>query len=90
ACDQSMRQRGTCRRNQTPTFWWIDEIAELRSTCLPARRQMTRARGSSQVVEYGEANKAARKALKTAIREAMRNCFLRLCDEAENDPWAGA
>ncbi|KAH8286691.1 hypothetical protein KR054_002129, partial [Drosophila jambulina] len=30
ACDQSMRQRGTCRRNQTPTFWWNDEIADLR------------------------------------------------------------
>ncbi|KAH8286442.1 hypothetical protein KR054_009146, partial [Drosophila jambulina] len=63
ACDQSMRQRGTCRRNQTPTFWWNNEIADLRSTCLHARRQMTRAPGSSRVVEYGEAYKSARKAL---------------------------
>ncbi|KAH8283374.1 hypothetical protein KR054_012567, partial [Drosophila jambulina] len=36
------------------------------------------------------AYKSAGKALKTAIREAKRNCFLQLCDEAENDPWGGA
>ncbi|KAH8303893.1 hypothetical protein KR059_009212, partial [Drosophila kikkawai] len=90
ACDQSMRLRGTCRRNQRPTFWWSDEIADLRSKCLHARRQMTRARGSSRLVECSEAYKSARRALKLAIREAKRECFLRLCDEAENDPWGGA
>ncbi|KAH8325485.1 hypothetical protein KR059_009160, partial [Drosophila kikkawai] len=65
ACDQSMRLRGTCRRNQRPTFWWSDEIADFRSKCLHARRQMTRARGSSRLVECCE-----------AIREAKRECFL--------------
>ncbi|KAH8349289.1 hypothetical protein KR059_005690, partial [Drosophila kikkawai] len=32
----------------------------------------------------------ARKALKTAIRDAKRNRFLQLCDGAEDDPWGGA
>nr|XP_041633340.1 uncharacterized protein LOC121503188 [Drosophila kikkawai] len=90
ACDQRMRLRGTCRRNQRPTFWWSDEIADLRSKWLHARRQMTRARGSSRLVECCEVYKSARRALKLAIREAKRECFLRLCDEAENDPWGGA
>ncbi|XP_070144941.1 uncharacterized protein [Drosophila kikkawai] len=48
ACDQSMRQRGSFRRNHRPVFWWSDVIADLRSTCLRARRQLTRARGTSR------------------------------------------
>ncbi|KAH8272348.1 hypothetical protein KR026_007127, partial [Drosophila bipectinata] len=34
--------------------------------------------------------KAARKALKTAIRDSKRELFLKLCDEAEHDPWGQA
>ncbi|KAH8342601.1 hypothetical protein KR059_010421, partial [Drosophila kikkawai] len=40
--------------------------------------------------ECSEAYKMARKSLKIAIRDAKRDSFLRLCDEAENDPWGGA
>ncbi|XP_070142111.1 uncharacterized protein [Drosophila kikkawai] len=90
ACDRSMRLRGAFRRNKRPMFWWSDTIADLRSTCLRARRRMTRARGSSRVAECSEAYKMARKTLKIAIRDAKRDSFLRLCDEAENDPWGGA
>ncbi|KAH8317374.1 hypothetical protein KR059_012815, partial [Drosophila kikkawai] len=90
ACDRSMRLRGAFRWNKRPMFWWSDTIADLRSICLRARRHMTRARGSSRVAECSEAYRKARKALKIAIRDAKRDSFLRLCDEAENNPWVGA
>nr|XP_041630573.1 uncharacterized protein LOC121502022 [Drosophila kikkawai] len=90
ASDQSMRQRGSFRGNHRPVFWWSDAIADLRATCLRARRQLTRARGTSRVAERSEVYRTARKALKTAIRDAKRNRFLQLCDEAEDDPWGGA
>ncbi|KAH8318622.1 hypothetical protein KR059_003836, partial [Drosophila kikkawai] len=65
ACDQSMRQRGSFRGNHRPVFWWSDAIADLRATCLRARRQLTRARGTSRVAERSEVYRTARKALKT-------------------------
>ncbi|XP_070142321.1 uncharacterized protein [Drosophila kikkawai] len=34
--------------------------------------------------------KVARKELKTAIRNSKRECFLKLCDAADEDPWGGA
>ncbi|KAH8361966.1 hypothetical protein KR200_009776, partial [Drosophila serrata] len=64
ACDQSMRLRGSFRGSRRPVFWWSDEIADLRSTCHRARRQLTRARGSPRALECSEAFKIARKALK--------------------------
>nr|XP_041632372.1 uncharacterized protein LOC121502730 [Drosophila kikkawai] len=64
--------------------------ATLEHACDQTRRQLTRARGTSRVAERSEVYRTARKALKTAIRDAKRNRFLQLCDEAEDDPWGGA
>ncbi|KAH8360705.1 hypothetical protein KR200_002660, partial [Drosophila serrata] len=86
ACDQSMRLRRSFRGSRRPVFWWSDEIADLRSTCHRARRQLTRARGAPRARECSEAFRIARKALKVAIRGAKRDRFL----QAEGDPWGGA
>ncbi|XP_070070132.1 uncharacterized protein [Drosophila takahashii] len=55
ACDQSMRLRDSFRRNHRPVIWWSDLIADLRTTCLRARRQLTHARDTPRVAERSEA-----------------------------------
>nr|XP_041632425.1 uncharacterized protein LOC121502777 [Drosophila kikkawai] len=87
ACDRSMLRRRPFRGNHRPVFWWSEEIAELRRTCHRSRRLLQRARGSPLLVECSERYKAARKALKIAIRDSKRESFLKLCDAAEEDPW---
>ncbi|XP_041632474.1 uncharacterized protein [Drosophila kikkawai] len=90
ACDQSMLQRRPFRGNHRPVFWWSEEIAELRRICHRSRRLLQRARSSPLLVERSERYKAARKALKIAIRDSKRESFLKLCDATEDDPWGGA
>ncbi|XP_070142229.1 uncharacterized protein [Drosophila kikkawai] len=90
ACDRSMLQRRPFRGNHRPVFWWSEEIAELRRICHRSRRLLQRARGRPLLVECSERYKAARKALKIAIRDSKRESFLKLCDAAEEDPWGGA
>ncbi|XP_046681479.1 uncharacterized protein LOC124368248 [Homalodisca vitripennis] len=41
ACDRSM-PRKKLRRDKQPIYWWTEEIAELRRTCLRAKRAATR------------------------------------------------
>ncbi|XP_041451301.1 uncharacterized protein LOC121404950 [Drosophila obscura] len=88
ACDQSMLLRRSFRKHHAPVFWWSEEIAELRRTCLRARRLLQCARGTSRLDPCIERYKAARKELKN--RDSKRECFLRLCDAAEADPWGCA
>ncbi|KAG7294991.1 hypothetical protein JYU34_022602 [Plutella xylostella] len=78
-------------------YWWSSEIADLRRACMSARRQYTRhrrrTRRSNDVPPDAEeialltAYKAAKKAIKIAIRrskEAARNEMLEALDV---DPW---
>ncbi|XP_034663426.1 uncharacterized protein LOC117898281 [Drosophila subobscura] len=85
-----MLQRSAFGRHHAPVFWWNEDIAELRKICHSARRQLQRARGTPRLVTCCEAYKVARKELKTAIRDSKRECFLKLCDAAEEDPGGGA
>lgn len=86
ACDVSMVKRKKSA-NKQPVYWWNDEIANMRSDCVRARRLYTRSRGRPDNNLHQEAFKAKRKALKLAIRESKRNCFLNICDDVENNPW---
>ncbi|XP_070142286.1 uncharacterized protein [Drosophila kikkawai] len=90
ACKASMQQRKTFRKHHSPVYWWNDDIATLRSSCLRARRLVQRARGSPNLLARSEEYKTARSALKNAIRTSKRECFLKLCDDVEKDPWGGA
>ncbi|XP_041633333.1 uncharacterized protein [Drosophila kikkawai] len=90
ACNASMQQLKTFRKHHKPVYWWNDDIATLRSSCLRARRLVQRARGSPNLLARSEAYKSARSALKNAIRTSKRECFLKLCDDVEKDPWGGA
>ncbi|KAH8342777.1 hypothetical protein KR084_012820, partial [Drosophila pseudotakahashii] len=90
ACDQSMDQRRTFRKDHSPVHWWTEEIASLRRTCHRARRLVQRARGTPNLETLNKTYKAAKKALKLSIRDSKRECYWKLCDELENDPWGRA
>lgn len=86
ACDQSMPRRKP-RRDKQPVYWWTAEIAELRRTCLRARRAATRARIPADRLRKSEAYKAARKSLRRAINRSKANSWRKLRDDIDTDPW---
>ncbi|EDW49520.1 GM16507 [Drosophila sechellia] len=80
----------THSRQRAPVYWWNQEIETARRECLSARRRYQRARGAESFAERKSEYRARRKALKIAIRESKRKCFLDLCDSADSDPWGSA
>ncbi|XP_070132570.1 uncharacterized protein [Drosophila bipectinata] len=90
ACKACMKARTTFARHHKPAPWWTSHISALRKECLRARRSLQRARGTDAQDQRHLEFKAARKTLKKAIRDSKRELFLKLCDEAEHDPWGQA
>ncbi|KAL7723555.1 hypothetical protein ACLKA6_003094 [Drosophila palustris] len=90
ACDSSMPRRKPYMRHHEPTFWWNERIANARQACLRARRRYQRARGRPDYTARQEEYRVARRQLKREIRSSKRECFLKLCDSAEHDPWGNA
>lgn len=88
ACNASMPRKTIYRNgNRKPVYWWTDEIAELRKTCLTHKRRLTRMRrttpGEAEIENY----KRARKNLKDAIRKSKRLRWEQLRSEVNSDPW---
>ena len=86
ACDATM-PRKRCNTGRQSVYWWTNEIASLRKSCLRARRMYQRARGRETFAALGEQYKAAKKSLMWAIKSNKRRCWKELCDEVESDPW---
>lgn len=86
ACDASMVKR-KAGINKPTVYWWNEEIAQLRSECIQARRKYTRSHGRPENVIHRQTFKIKRKLLKRAIRKSKRNCFLDICDDLQEDPW---
>lgn len=86
ACDASMpakKQRGS----RKSVYWWTEEIAELRRTCLRLRRRAQRERNAAEVEARSNEYKTARKTLRNAIKNSKRQCWRKLCEEVDRDPW---
>ncbi|CAB0034715.1 unnamed protein product [Trichogramma brassicae] len=71
ACDASMaKSRG--RRRRCAVYWWTSEIADLRRSCLRARRLAQRAHGrpneGTSQASYASARRLLRAAIKTSKR----------------------
>ncbi|XP_070529991.1 uncharacterized protein [Cardiocondyla obscurior] len=86
ACDVSMpRVRRTPRRS---TYWWNDDIAELRQKANIQRRILTRCRRNSERRAAAlEDYKTARMALRVAIRESKARSWEELISDLDEDPW---
>lgn len=89
ACDASMPRRKP-RRQESPCYWWNDDIAQLRRNCLQARRRVQRSRHRPNFEQLLADFRCARKTLQKAIKESKNECFRKLCAEANIDPWGTA
>ncbi|KAJ8964370.1 hypothetical protein NQ317_003015 [Molorchus minor] len=86
------RAGGTVRR--TP-YWWTEQIEELRSESIRARRHAGRLARRQDVSEEEKAAaketyKRKKKDLGNSIRTAKRRQWEELCEELENDVWGDA
>ena len=78
ACAEAV-PRKTSSRSRRPAYWWTDEIADLRKTCLRLRRRTQRMKRRDQdaaplAAEYS----AAKKTLKRAIKSSQQRCWREL------------
>ncbi|XP_068140326.1 uncharacterized protein [Drosophila tropicalis] len=87
ACDASMAARRCHSKQKAPVYWWNASISEARRRCLQCRRQYQRARRMPEFSSLQAQYKLRRRELKLAIKESKRNCFLEMCNAAENDIW---
>lgn len=90
ACDAAMLPRRPNRRHRAPVYWWTTNIEEARNECQRARRRYHRARSTGGSMELHDRYRVLKKLLKKAIRKSKRECFLQLCDDAEETPWGTA
>ncbi|CAB0042383.1 unnamed protein product, partial [Trichogramma brassicae] len=86
ACDASM-SKANPRRRREPVYWWTPEIADLRRSCLRARRLFQRSRGRHDEETHSANYASARRLLRVAIKTGKRRCWRQLCDEVNNDVW---
>ncbi|KAH8303896.1 hypothetical protein KR044_011726, partial [Drosophila immigrans] len=90
ACDYSMPRARAHNRHHSPVYWWNDEIANARRQCNYARRKVQRSRGRPTFQGWQSTFRESRRALKVAINQSKRRCFLQLCDSVDHDPWGKA
>ncbi|CAB0039658.1 unnamed protein product, partial [Trichogramma brassicae] len=86
ACDASM-SKANPRRRREPVYWWTAEIADLRRSCLRARRLFQRSRGRHDEETHSANYASARRLLCVAIKTSKRRCWRQLCNEVNNDVW---
>ncbi|CAB0040703.1 unnamed protein product [Trichogramma brassicae] len=86
ACDASM-SKANPRRRLEPVYWWTPEIADLRRSCLRARRLFQRSQGQHDEETHSANYASARRLLRVAIKTSKRRCWRQLCDEVNNDVW---
>lgn len=90
ACEASMPRKRTGPQPRRPAYWWSDGIAELRRRALALRRRYQacfRRSGHPGVEEARGCYTAARRELRTAIRESKRKAWADLCSSVDTDPW---
>ncbi|CAB0038066.1 unnamed protein product [Trichogramma brassicae] len=86
ACDASM-SKANPRRRREPVYRWTAEIADLRRSCLRARRLFKRSRGRHDEETHSANYASARRLLRVAIKTSKLRCWRQLCDEVDNDVW---
>ncbi|XP_046837590.1 uncharacterized protein LOC124432622 [Vespa crabro] len=90
ACVMAMpRVRGQTRVNKC-TYWWSDELTNLRAAATATVRKLSRTRkkkNSEEIVQCLDARRDARRALNKLIREAKKNSWKDLLDSIEDDQW---
>lgn len=86
ACEASMK-RIASKPHRQAAYWWTDEIARLRKTCVKYRRKYTRARKNGDAIAEADALKNAKKNLKKIIARNKKLKWEELRNDLNNDPW---
>ncbi|CAB0029833.1 unnamed protein product [Trichogramma brassicae] len=76
ACDASMA-KSSGRHRRCAVYWWTSEIADLRRSCLRARRLAQRAHGRPNEGASQASYASARRLLRAAIKTSKRLCYVR-------------
>ncbi|CAB0038657.1 unnamed protein product [Trichogramma brassicae] len=77
----------TARRRHCAVYCWTSEIANLRRSCLQARRLVQRARGRLNKGACQASYASARRHLRAAIKTSKRLCWSKLYDTVNEDVW---
>jgi len=88
-CDESM-PRTKSHPPRRATYWWTDELAELRRSSVEARRAVSRIPRDADPDAREEALAAyrnARCALSHTIRKSREKCWDELLSSLNTDPW---
>lgn len=88
-CDVASRRIGR-RPPRRAAYWWNQGIGVIRAMCTKSRRKLTRLRrrGPSDKRDQAETEyRAAKRALKAAIREAKTKAWRELILTVDKDPW---
>lgn len=76
------------RNNRRSAYWWSEEISGLRTAAIGARRCLTRhRRRGAPPADVILAYRAAKRALRSAIKKAKNNAWKELIDSIDKDPW---
>ncbi|XP_025262754.1 uncharacterized protein LOC112637374, partial [Camponotus floridanus] len=76
------------RKNRRLSFWWSDEIANLRANSVKARRHLVRSRRNRILIDEAEsAYRIAKRALRKAIKQAKNKSWGELIHTIDKDPW---
>jgi len=88
ACDADMPRAKPCLRRRA-AYWWTDEIAQLRTSSVRARRVLkgVRREGGNEWEEALNDYRAARAALSRAIRKSRAQCWEDMLSSLNADPW---
>lgn len=76
--------------HRKPAYWWSDEIASVRRSCIRSYRilkRKIRANGRDSAVSEHEIYRDNKKALDKLIRGFKERAWKELCQAVENDPW---
>lgn len=89
ACDVSMPRKSFQNKRWKPVYWWSEEIAELRRSCLHLRRKVTRRRRrrDENLENELEEFKTKRQELRRAIKQSKKRKFEELRQDINSDPW---
>ncbi|XP_050338250.1 uncharacterized protein LOC126764627 [Bactrocera neohumeralis] len=82
ACKKSM-PKATHSKRKAAVYWWTENIAALRRTCLRLRRSYTRSRRRGAAPQEAEQYKAAKKELKHAIDDSKKKKW----EDINRNPW---
>nr|AMS38369.1 hypothetical protein [Bactrocera tryoni] len=86
ACQKSM-PKASHSKHKAAVYWWTENIAQLRRTCLRLRRSYTRSRRRGAAPQEAEQYKAAKKELKHAIDDSKKKKWEELREDINRNPW---